>query len=138
MEFLKFDKLLEQNTIDYNGKHEFVIKNSAPLYRTITTLISDNDLPRDIRAKLFAIVGYFVIPDDFYPEEELGPIGYIDDLMLVIFILREILELESYEKLEAVWEGDIEDLKRIIEVEYDLIVTQNIELYKDLIDFMGF
>ncbi len=138
MEFLQFDKLLEINTAEYRGKHEFVIRNSARLYRAITNMISDNDLPRELRAKLFAVIGYFVIPDDFYPEEELGPIGYIDDLMLVIFVLREVLELESYDKLATVWEGDIKDLKQIIEVEFEVIIIEYVELYKDLIDFMEF
>lgn len=138
MEFLQFDKLLEKNTADYTGEHEFVIRNSGKLYRSLTRLISDNELPKDIRAKLFAVIGYFVIPNDFYSEEEHGPIGYIDDLILVIFIFREILKIESFEKLESVWEGSPEELKQIIEVEFENIIDTHLELYKELIEFMEF
>ena len=138
MNYLKFDQYLEELTQDYKGKYDYLINRSALLYRATTKLISDNDLPRAIRAKLFAVVGYFVIPDDFYPEEIHGPIGFIDDLMLVIFVFREILEIESYGKLEAVWDGDIEDLKRIVEIEYHTLIEENFELYEQVIEFMDF
>ena len=138
MNYLKFDQYLEELTQDYKGKYDYLINRSALLYRATTKLISDNDLPRAIRAKLFAVVGYFVIPDDFYPEEIHGPIGFIDDLMLVIFVFREILEIESYGKLEAVYDGDIEDLKRIVEIEYHTLIEENFELYEQVIEFMDF
>ena len=58
--------------------------------------------------------------------------------MLVIFVFREILEIESYGKLEAVYDGDIEDLKRIVEIEYHTLIEENFELYEQVIEFMDF
>ena len=40
--------------------------------------------------KLFCAIGYFFIPDDLFPEEIHGQIGYIDDVLLALCIFELI------------------------------------------------
>tara|TARA_B110000285_G_C14774637_1_gene445627 strand:+ start:45 stop:461 length:417 start_codon:yes stop_codon:yes gene_type:complete len=138
MEYLEFDKILERNTFNYKGDHDTVITRSAELYRLICDLIIDDDLTKSVRARLFAVIGYFIIPQDLYPEEEHGPIGYVDDLMLVIFVLRDIREVEGVGKLYYHWKSERVELDNILDTEFESLVDNYTDLYQELIEFMGF
>ena len=138
MEYLDFDKILENNTKDYDGAHSFAISRSAELYRLATNLLIDDDINRETRAKLFSVVGYFIIPQDLYPEDIHGPIGYVDDLMLLIVVLRELREKEGAHKLYYHWEHNEMALDTILDTEFESMIASHTELYKELIEFMGF
>ena len=57
---------------------------------------------------VFAAIGYFFIPDDLFPEEKLGQIGYIDDIILSLHIINEISRsIYGYDKLLRNWKLEI-------------------------------
>jgi uncharacterized membrane protein YkvA (DUF1232 family) len=138
MQFIDFETTLRNNTENYIGDFDFIIKKSPELYALVCELLIDEDLPKEIRSKLFSVIGYFIIPKDLYSEEEHGPIGYIDDLMLVIFVLKEIQEKESLDKILFHSKIDKQDVLRILNDEYYKIISAYPELYQEVINFMGF
>lgn len=138
MEFIDFESVLLNNTKDYSGNFEFVIKRSPQLYRLICDLLIDDQLDKEIRSNLFSAVGYFIIPKDLYSEEEFGPIGYIDDLMLVIFILKKIEDVYGFDRIKESSSLIPSDLERIMNKEFADIINKYPVLFEEVIDFLGF
>lgn len=67
-----------------------IIKEVPQIFLTMQSLIKDRDMTSENRLLIFAAIGYFFIPDDLFPEEELGQIGYVDDIILCLTIFNEI------------------------------------------------
>lgn len=67
-----------------------IISEVPNIFITLQRLVKDKDLDNNNRLMVFAAIGYFFIPDDLFPEEELGQIGYVDDVILCLTIFREI------------------------------------------------
>ena len=81
---------LENSCNSPNHELPVIIREVSNIFKTLESLILEKDLTNNQRLNLFAAIGYFFIPDDFFPEEELGEIGYIDDIILALTILKEI------------------------------------------------
>lgn len=73
-------------------------------------LASDEDVPKNEKAKLILAIAYFISPIDLLPEAILGPIGYLDDLALSAYVLNSIINRVSPEIVEKYWKGDGEVL----------------------------
>ena len=56
--------------------------------------------------KICAALGYFVVPFDIIPEQIYGPNGYIDDIFLCSYILKEIESEKGIIFLDGYWKGD--------------------------------
>ena len=85
-----FIEILRKNVITYKGDHHLIIRKAPELYSLAVKLLNDVKITKAIRLKLLCAIGYFVIPNDIFPEDEHGPIGYVEDIMLLIYIFREI------------------------------------------------
>jgi len=86
----KYRLELEQSCSKIDDDIPKIIKEVLNIFKTLESLINEKDLTNKQRINLFAAIGYFFIPDDLFPEEELGEIGYVDDIILALTILKEI------------------------------------------------
>jgi uncharacterized membrane protein YkvA (DUF1232 family) len=70
------------------------------------------------KATVLGALAYLVLPYDFLPEGFLGPLGFTEDIFLMIMALLNMTS--GYQiasgKLSEHWAGDPEVLKRIVEV----------------------
>lgn len=73
-------------------------------------LASDEDVPKNEKAKLILAIAYFISPIDLLPEAFLGPLGFLDDLALSAYVLNSIINKVSPEIVEKYWVGDGEVL----------------------------
>jgi len=138
MKKLDFEQILKDNTKEYNGKFCFLIRQAPSLYRLINKIVEEADLKKEIKSKLFCAIGYFICPIDLYPESEHGPIGYIDDLILLISILREIRYEYGEGFLFNFWKEDDEELTKILDQEFEDAIKEYPDLHQELIDLIGF
>ena len=63
-------------------------------------------------------VAYFLLPIDIIPDSIVGPMGYIDDLILAVFILNRIITDTDHAVVREHWSGDGDVLvviRRILE-----------------------
>jgi len=76
-------------------------------------LTLDKSVPRGARAMIGGALAYFVLPFDLLPEAILGPVGYMDDLVLGVAVLSQVFggELEPYARKH--WSGP-EDLRVVL------------------------
>ncbi len=71
----------------------------------ILRLAMDKDVPKPTRALLASTLAYFVLPIDLMPEGVLGPIGYLDDLVLALAVLSQTFGTELESHAEKYWSG---------------------------------
>ena len=101
-----FDQLIREDVADYEGRHEELITQAPALYRLMTNLLDDPNLPGQLRPLVISAIAYFILPADIMPEDLKGPYGYVDDIFLCAFIADRIRdELGSDDILTANWDG---------------------------------
>jgi len=79
----------------------------------LVRLALDKDVPKPARVMVGGALVYFISPFDLFPEAILGPIGYMDDLVLAAAVLAQAFggELEPYARKH--WSGS-EDLRVVL------------------------
>src|SRR6266550_6314806 len=68
-------------------------------------LLNDARVSGKNKVLLGSGVAYFVFPFDLLPEAFLGPIGYLDDLVLAVYILNRMLTDTDAAILREHWSG---------------------------------
>ncbi len=83
-------------------------------------LLLDKRVPRRLRIKLGMILGYLASPLDLVPEALVGPLGLVEDLVLVAFALNRVFAEVEHGILAEHWSGRPEHLEKLGEL-VDLI-----------------
>ncbi len=113
----RFDALLEKDISGYEGEFSPLIHQAPTLYRLMTRLLDDRDLPRRMSPLVIAAIAYFILPEDIIPEEKLGPVGYVDDIYLCAFVADRVMKAAgSPEILTRNWDGNDSVLALIEEI----------------------
>jgi uncharacterized membrane protein YkvA (DUF1232 family) len=76
------------------------------LFHLLIKLSIDKEVPVDKRVRLAAVIGYFILPLDLLPEILLGPIGYLDDIVLSAYIINELFNTIDPRIITKHWAGD--------------------------------
>jgi uncharacterized membrane protein YkvA (DUF1232 family) len=76
------------------------------IFHLLMKLSMDKEVPVDKRVRLAAVIAYFILPLDFLPEILLGPIGYLDDIVISAYILNELLNTVDPRIVTKHWAGD--------------------------------
>lgn len=82
------------------------LKRVPDLFNLCTRLMLEQGVPERYRPLLLGAVIYVVSPADMLPESLVGPLGYVDDLMLMALVLRRLLREAPTELLQDLWVGD--------------------------------
>jgi uncharacterized membrane protein YkvA (DUF1232 family) len=96
----------------------------------LVRLALDKEVPGSARAMIGGAIAYFILPIDLLPEAFLGPVGYLDDLVLAVAVLAQAFggDLEPYARKH--WSG-AEDLRVVIQ---DVTSTAQTLLGKNIYD----
>lgn len=117
-QFKDFYVVLRENLDSYRGEYERFVDYGPDLYKLLADILNEKSLPSKLRIKVCAVLGYFVVPFDIIPEQIYGPHGYIDDIFLCSYVIKEVEERMGYEFLDKEWEGD-EEIRDVVDVCYD-------------------
>ena len=96
-------KNLTKIVCSYEGKHSDIIKEVPSIYELLCKLVGNPDIDTESRTKLLAVIGYFVIPNDVMNEDVLGPIGFIDDILISLYVINQIVDKYDYETVDEEW-----------------------------------
>ena len=132
-----FIEILRKNVVNYKGDHQLIIRKAPELYALAVKLLNDVKITKAIRLKLLCAIGYFVIPNDIYPEDEHGPIGYVEDIMLLIYIFREINNTKGKRPLLRNWDGNEEELILLLGHDFEELKAAFPMLFEEVIKFTG-
>ena len=84
----------------------------------------DRRVPMELRTQTAAVLAYVTLPFDLVPEGMLGPVGFADDLLLVVLMTRRLLTTVPPEILLSYWagpEGLIHTLRDVLEVAEEMV-----------------
>ena len=134
-----FRKYLTKNIDGYDGKYAQYILMLPALYDALCSILESTELPQSLRADIYLTLGYLFYPSDLYPEEEYGPLGFLDDLMLILVVLRKcaIREEVGFEFIEEHTTGLDYSLNQLLTGDFDKITKENKELFDDLLAVTG-
>jgi uncharacterized membrane protein YkvA (DUF1232 family) len=116
MDFLQH---LKNETSEYQGDFERIIRLTPAIFSLLNSLSLNTEIPKEKVIEIYAAMGYFVAPLDLYSEELFGAIGYVDDIILSIRVIKHIEAITEIEPIVDCWEGDFEDLQYILAEGYD-------------------
>jgi uncharacterized membrane protein YkvA (DUF1232 family) len=78
----------------------------------------------EVRTQTAAVLAYVTLPFDLVPEGMLGPVGFADDLLLVVLMTRRLLTMVPPEIVLSYWagpEGLIRTLQNVLEVAEEMV-----------------
>lgn len=104
----ELDELLQENIAGYEGRFKDLIAQVPAVFRLMTRLLEDPNLPGKLRPLVVSSIAYFALSTDIMPEDLQGPEGYLDDLFYAATIADHIRhETGSKEILTGNWEGAV-------------------------------
>ncbi|QUH22373.1 DUF1232 domain-containing protein [Methanobacterium alkalithermotolerans] len=118
IEFKDFYDVIRENLEDYDGNYEEFINYGPDLFKLLTEVLNQNEVDAATRLKISAALAYYVAPFDVIPETIYGPDGYIDDIFVCLYVLKDIENKMGFEFLEELWESE-KDLQEVIDECYE-------------------
>lgn len=119
---LFYDKLREQISV-FSEKHlkkasgvSEVILLAPDIFVLLTRLVRDAQVPATHKARLAGAIAYFASPVDLIPEVIVGPVGYLDDMVVSVFVLDGLLNDVDHEVVVKHWPGKANLLDMIQQV----------------------
>jgi uncharacterized membrane protein YkvA (DUF1232 family) len=83
--------------------------------RLLHRLARDNRVPRGVRTRLWLLLGYLAFPIDFVPDF-LPVIGYADDVIITMLVLRSVVRRAGVEPLRQHWSGSEAGLAIVLQL----------------------
>lgn len=76
------------------------------LFHLLIRLTADPDVPMKEKARLAAVIAYFISPIDLLPEIVLGPAGFLDDIVLSAYVLNSMVNKINVTIVQKHWAGE--------------------------------
>jgi len=108
-----FYDTLRENLQNFRGKYDSYIDHGPDLFKLLVNLLDEEEVKIKERQLINAALAYYVAPKDIIPEEIYGPFGYVDDIFICVYVLKELEKEIGHEKLEEYWEGE-DELNEVI------------------------
>ncbi|GAA1969122.1 YkvA family protein [Nocardioides panacihumi] len=86
-----------------------ILRLIPDVVRLLHRLVKDRSLPRGVRLRVFALIGYLAMPIDLVPDF-IPVVGYADDVVIVALTLRSISRVAGVDALDRHWPGTPEGL----------------------------
>lgn len=88
------------------GKLGQYVLFAPDFFHLLSKLMLDSRIDTSNKAKIGAGILYFFAPIDFLPELLVGPGGFLDDVVVAVFIINTLLNKFPAEVIEEHWAGD--------------------------------
>lgn len=89
---------------DYKWKEYLMVV--PDIFYLLVKLAQDPDVPQSKKIKLVTAIAYFISPIDLLPEAILGPIGYLDDLGVAVYVLNDLINSIDPKIVRRNWAGE--------------------------------
>lgn len=81
--------------------------------RLLRRLAADRSVPAPARVRLWLLLGYLAVPIDLVPDV-VPVLGYADDVLLALLVLRAVVRHAGVPALERHWPGAPEGLRAVL------------------------
>ena len=99
-------------------------------------LTTDSRVNGKDKVLLGSAVAYYVMPFDLIPEAIVGPIGYLDDLVLGVYVLNKVIGSVDASIVREHWSGSddvLETIQRVLNAAESLVGTDLVSKIKKMI-----
>ncbi len=103
--------VLWRATLDQTGLRD-ALRLLPDAVRLIRRLAGDRSLPRGVRVRLVLLLAYLALPIDVVPDF-IPVLGYADDAVVVVLVLRSVARSAGSQALELHWPGTPEGLATV-------------------------
>jgi len=107
-------RTLREKVAGYTGAYADYVLLVPDLFLLITRLMLDPRIETKHKVYMGAAVTYVVSPIDLLPESRFGPLGYLDDLVVVVAALNMLVNEVDRQIILEHWSGK-EDLLATIQ-----------------------
>lgn len=132
-----FFDILVENTKNYNGKFKKTMNNAPEIFILLCNLLNSKNIEKEHRIKISAVIAYFILPRDVYSESIIGVRGYFDDILLCLYLLRELRDHYEIEELLQYWEGDSKLLEYLLSEGYKKLYKKYKLFLNDMLEYIG-
>lgn len=98
------------------------------VFMLLVRLALDREVPTQTRTLIGGALAYFVLPFDLLPEAMVGPVGFLDDLVLAVAVLTQAMGAGLDDRVRRHWSGS-DDVRRVLQ---DIARTSSSLLGEDL------
>ena len=81
--------------------------------RLVRRLAADPSLPRGVRVRLALLLAYLALPIDLVPDF-VPVLGYADDALLVVAVLRGVVRRAGIDAVRAHWPGTADGFATLV------------------------
>jgi uncharacterized membrane protein YkvA (DUF1232 family) len=90
----------------------------------IIRLALDRRVPMELRTQLAAVFAYVVLPFDLMPEGVVGPVGFADDLLLAVLMIRRLMSAVPQDVVLDYWTGSTElmhTIRTVLDIAQEMV-----------------
>ena len=105
------------------------------IFMLLWRLTTDSRVDAKNKLLLGSGVAYYIFPFDIMPEGFLGPAGYVDDLVLAVYMLNKLISEVDVEVLREHWSGSedvLESIRKVLTAADGLVGSDLLERIKKM------
>ncbi len=131
-----YNYILEE-LLKFRGVYEKYIGNVPFFFRLLCDFMME-DIDKNDRTEISSALAFFVLPNDFIPEDLYGPDGFNDDIFLCTHVIKRLQKKYGTEMLEKHWRGE-DDFIEAVETAYTRSkrYLESRGLIYDVLNFLG-
>ncbi len=131
-----FTKHLSNETKAYDGKYSEILTLTSEIYYLCTMMVYSKEISQNEKNMLYKSIAYFLLPHDLYSENIHGPKGYLDDVMLCLYVLN-LISKRHIDVLYENWILKPSKLDKLLNEDFDLLRRENKKLFEDVLTEVG-
>ncbi len=105
-----------------------ILAQGPNVVHLLVSLLNDKTISFEAKKNLAMAAAYFVWPLDILPEGLIGPIGYLDDILVAVYVFGLIINggnIQDKAALTSLWKGEPADLEMLREKVLKLDAIKN-------------
>jgi uncharacterized membrane protein YkvA (DUF1232 family) len=110
------ERAISRSGGDRLGPAKEILLFAPDVFILLWRLVRDERVSTKNKMLLGSGIAYYLFPLDFLPEALLGPVGYLDDLVLGVFILNKVLQDTDEAIVREHWSGQVDLLEMMRKV----------------------
>jgi uncharacterized membrane protein YkvA (DUF1232 family) len=114
---LSYQEYLFNRIQNYSGPDKNLVSYFPAFYNLACKILNDPYTDWHTKMMISSALGYYILEDDIIPDNQ--EFGYLDDLFIILYVLREIKKHVSPQLIQENWEHEGDVLQLIEEVYED-------------------
>ena len=131
-----FARHLKSKTSDYNGDYGEVLQFTSEIFYLCTIMVYNKDISQNQKNMLYKSIAYFLLPHDVFSENIYGAKGYLDDVMLCLYVLN-LISKKHLDILHENWILKPSKLDKLLNEDFDKLKIENKDLFEDVLKEVG-